>query len=125
MDAKYFADLCQKVVVDPAKKVLSAAEIKCLEAITVHWEAFCPGVPMANALPVPLIPVRTANSRVLDSLIELAFDFHGDGEPDGSAGRLDQVAIAPVSSCVLHVVIQDELVNEVDEVEVALPGDVV
>src|SRR6476661_5759802 len=69
-------------------------------------------------------PSRLAHLRVADLLVVAALDRDRDRQPLESARRLDEVAVAPVSPRVLHVVEQDEFVYRVDEVEVPLPRDV-
>src|SRR5215210_1768157 len=69
-------------------------------------------------------PARVADPRLVDSLLIAARHLHRDREPLRSLRRLDAVPIAPVASGVLPVVVEDELVDEVDQVEIALPGDV-
>src|SRR5882672_11250806 len=80
---------------------------------------------MTNAFPVAARPVRVARPNILDALMILAFDFHRNREPFRAIAGLDPVSVAPVATSVLNVVIQNELVDGFDEVEVALPGNIV
>ena len=70
-------------------------------------------------------PVVAIDQRVPDALVVLALDLYGHGEPLCPLGRLDEVPVSPVPSGVLHVVIQDELIDMGDEVEVAFPRNVI
>src|SRR5258708_3048400 len=80
---------------------------------------------MRDRLPVPVRPVSLADHRLVDPLLEPCLDPLRDREPMQSLWGLDEIAVAPVPLRELAVVEQDELVNHVDQVEVALPGDVV
>src|SRR6185503_1193397 len=82
------------------------------------------GVVVPDRRPVLARPARVGDARVADALLVLAFHLHRNGEPAEPARRLDQVAAAPVALGELHVVEQDELVDLVDEIEIALPRDV-
>ena len=65
-----------------------------------------------------------ADDRLVDSLVVAAFHAHGNRQPPSAVRGLNPVAVAPVAARELPVVVEDELVDAVDEVEVALPRDV-
>src|SRR5207247_558887 len=61
---------------------------------------------------------------VLDGGEVVALCLHRDRQPGGPPRRLYAVAVAPVTPRILHVVEEDELIDPVHQVEVALPRDV-
>src|SRR5204863_3617714 len=65
----------------------------------------------ARAPPVALDPRGLGNPGVADALVVLPFDIDGDRQPLRALGRLDQIAVPPVASGVLHVVVEDELID--------------
>jgi hypothetical protein len=69
-------------------------------------------------------PHGIADLDLVDPLREPSADADWDRQPADATRGLDPVAVAPVALGVLAVVEEDELVDQVDEVEVALPGDV-
>jgi hypothetical protein len=69
-------------------------------------------------------PIAIAHLDLVDPLTRAAFDANRNREPARAVRGLDAVAAAPVAFRELAVVEEDELVDQVDEVEVALPGDV-
>src|SRR2546421_1238563 len=74
-------------------------------------------------LPVLLLPSAVGQFDVADPAADVLADR--DAEPFETLGRLDLVPVAPVILGELRLVIEDELVHGGNQVEVALPRDVV
>src|SRR3954454_19529661 len=69
-------------------------------------------------------PVGVVHARLVDPLVIAALDLDRDRQPLRPLGGLDAIPVAPVPPRELPVVVEDELVDAVDEVEIALPRDV-
>ena len=74
---------------------------------------------------MPPIPSGVADHRFVYLLEILAFDFYGYAQPPQAVRRFDLVSVSPVPSRVLRVIVQDELIHEIYDVKISLPGDVI
>ena len=91
-----------------------------LEEGLVALEMRCGRVKLLERLPV--LP-RIRYSYLADQSVSIG--AHRHGQPNRTVCGLDLVAVAPVSRRVLDVVIENEQIDIVNEVEVALRRDVV
>lgn len=113
-------------MVDLAEQLKGASLlIKCFQRIGIVAEVRCPGVKSTQCLPVIGRPAGIADPRLIDSLQILPFHFHRDRQPLETARAFHFIAIPPVAPGILHIIIQHENVDAVDQVEVALPGNVI
>src|SRR4029079_5756224 len=78
---------------------------------------------LLQAIPVFSAPFGIAQQRFLDRLAKMV--KHWNRQPSNPTRCLDLVPIPPVVLRKLGRVIKDEFVDAVDQVEVALPRDVV
>lgn len=72
------------------------------------------------ALPENLITARLMTRRYVNALL-----LHRDGQPLHTLWCLDLVAVTPVAAGILHVVIKNKFIHRSNQIEIALPGDVV
>src|SRR3990167_7029009 len=88
-------------------------------------EKRCTPIVLRKCLPMVACPQGAFDLGFANSLVILAFHFDRNRQPLHSLRSLDLVAITPVTTGVLHVVIQDKLIHRGDHVEITLPGDVI
>jgi len=84
-----------------------------------------PSVAVPQGFPVVGGPARIADLGVEDPLVVLSFDVDGNGEPVQAVRRFDLIAVAPIAACILHLVVENELVAGGDQVEIAFPRNIV
>jgi len=65
------------------------------------------------------------DDRIFDLLRILALNLHRDCEPDQTVSRLDRVPVSPISFSVLHVAIQNELIDGIDQIKIPAPRYVI
>src|SRR5947208_12501329 len=70
-------------------------------------------------------PLGIAYGHFIDFLEILALHFDRNRQPERPVGGLDEIAISPVPDRVLHVIVEDELVDGINQVEVTPPWDVI
>ena len=70
-------------------------------------------------------PFPTCNPCLIYELIVFALGLYRYGQPEFTIRRLDHVAVSPVSSRVLNIVVDDKLIHTAKEIKIPLPGDVV
>lgn len=77
-----------------------------------------------DGLPVIDFPIGVADCGVFDRLSPPTFDLHRHGQPDGTSRGLDLVSIDPETLDILHVIVQDDFVSQIEAVEVPLPRQI-
>jgi hypothetical protein len=82
------------------------------------------GIGVTQDVQVPFAPGGVGDRGLADLLEIFALGRDGNREPVETFGGLDRVSIPPIPAGELHVVEENELVDPVDEIEVALPGNV-
>src|SRR5262245_32477880 len=102
----------------------STLEIQLFQRIFVVIEERRTRIAGTNRPPMPLVPSRLRNSRILHALSVLSADFHRHSQPGRAVRRLDAVPVAPIPFRELGIVVQNELVHVPNEIEVPFPWDV-
>lgn len=101
----------------------SAFEVDFFEKRSIFTKKWSACIVMAKDFKVILLPSSIWNSHVANQ--SLGVMSHRDGQPQKPVFCRDTVSIAPISCRVLDIRIKHEQINIVDEVKIALPGDVV
>ena len=112
-------------MVDSAQILISRATIKIFKTLPVFPKERRFGIAVRDGLPMQTVPVWVADHGFVDHLKVLTFDFNGYGQPDCPIGRLDSISVPPVSPRILHVIKQNKFVDQIYQVKVSLPRNVV
>jgi hypothetical protein len=124
-DAEHLTNRRDESVVDSAERLLGATEIQLLEQRPVLVEMRGAPVVVRQRLPMPFGPMGIADPNIFDPLQVSALHFDGNRQPGNPCARFDPVPVAPVAHGVLGIVEQDEFIARVDEIEIALPWNVI
>ena len=122
--AEIATDSSNECFVKVAQQVVVSIEVKRFEKGSDLREAGSAAVIVRKGRPV-LVGPSPGDPCLPDRLVVFAFHVDRHRQPCESGRRLDQVAIAPVASGVLNVVVEYELVDGCDQIEITLPGDIV
>lgn len=101
----------------------SAFEVDFFEKRAIFAKKWSVCIVVAKDFKVILLPSSIWNSHVANQ--SLGVMSHRDCQPQKSVFCRDAVSITPISGRVLDIRIKHEQINIVDEVKIALPGDVV
>src|SRR5512146_2434719 len=75
---------------------------------------------------MPPRPGGIGNPYLRNRLIQMVPPAHRNRHPRNPPVRsLDPVPVPPISRGVLHLIVQNELVNRMDDVKISLPRDVI
>jgi hypothetical protein len=61
----------------------------------------------------------------LGLLMNLAFNLHWNAKTMQPVGCLDLVTIAPIALFILHVIVEDELVDRRNQLEIVFPWNMI
>ncbi len=124
-DAKQSADRADQADVDLAETTHVAQLMEQrLQGIGTILDVACLGVVLPEGAPVLAKTAGLGNLGLLDGLLKAALPYR-HRQPSFPLGGLDLVAVAPVVLGVLDAVVYDELIHRGNDVEIALPRDVV
>ena len=126
MDIQYLANCRQEVIVNSAKvSFVLAGLIKTLDSIGILMEIRCLAIIEGQSPPVIMAPFGVCDLRFIDFLEELSAVNYRDAEPLQSFWGFDFIAIAPVTSRILHIIIENKFVYHIDDIKISFPGDVI
>ena len=112
-----------QVLIQFRKLLPLPAEIDVLEKRAVAFEEGTSRVALLQRFPMLFLPVRVGETYFVHQSVKIVPGGHR--EPQRSGRRFDLVPVAPVVLRVLDVVVEDEEIDIVNDVEIALPWKIV
>src|SRR5262249_15554565 len=103
-DSESPCDVLQEMAVYLCQVRPWGSSVELLDKATELAKAGGSRIVLANHIPMVLSPAGIRYSRLANGLCVAAADLDGYGQPSCAPGRLDLIAIAPVSTCVLCVI---------------------
>src|SRR5450830_103728 len=100
-------------------------KIKRLQPNCDFVEVSCTAIVLLQRLPMQGAPFLPIDLGFPDFLVVLTLDFNGNRQPLDTLRSLDLIPIAPVTSRILHIVVENEFVYGGNKVEIPFPGNIV
>lgn len=122
-DAQHIIDNVDQVKVGSAEVNYWFTSVELLKRLAKCLKERCRGIALLQAVPMLALPLWVTYLDIRYELALLVFD--GNCNPGLTLHRLYLVAVTPVVFCKLHIVINYKFIDRINNVEIALPRDVV
>lgn len=70
-----------------------------------------PAIAVGERFPVIERPFRSLDLSLPDGLVVFAFDKDWNGQPMETFWSFDLISVAPITSGILHVIVEDEFIH--------------